>query len=360
MKIVAIETFYGGAHRAFMDGVIEHSSHDYTLITLPDELWKWRLKTGALEIAQQIEDVNQYNLIFVTDLINLADLKALLGGSTPPIVLYYHENQHSYPPEEGRSADFHTRWIDFSNALIADQLLFNSHFQLTSFLDALPRFFREIPENNIAGDSLIEKIREKSKVIYPGTESPVEAVSHEKMPRRILWNHRWEYDKQPRQFLRVLIKLMEMEIPFELVLLGESQKFPSEIYEKQIEQLQPQIVHRGFVESRENYFEMLSSCDIMVSCSNQENFGLSVAESIMCGCFPLLPNRLAYPEVLPEQYHKECLYYSEKELLYRLSQLLTKEIPDHADLPEQFSRHQWNKRTREFDELFESVQKKER
>lgn len=359
MKILAIETFYGGAHRAFMDGVIEHSSHEYTLITLPDELWKWRLKTGALEIAKQIKDQNKFDLIFVTDLINLADLKALLGRSTPPVVLYYHENQHSYPPEEGRSADFHTRWIDFSNALIADQLLYNSHFQLNSFLNALPRFFREIPENSIEGDSMIEDLRSKSAVIYPGTESPVKAVTTRETPRRILWNHRWEYDKQPKQFLRVLIKLMKMDIPFELVLLGESQKFPSDIYEKQIDELQSRIVHRGFLESREDYFEMLSSCDIMVSCSNQENFGLSVVESIMCGCFPLLPNRLAYPEVLPDEYHKSCLYYSEKELVYRLSQLLTKEIPEHSDLPTLLQQHQWQKRICEFDELFERVQKKE-
>lgn len=360
MNILAIETFYGGAHRAFMDGIISHSSHHYRLVTLPDELWKWRLKTGALEIAQQIDNIHSYDLIFVTDLINLADLKALLGGSTPPIVLYYHENQHSYPPEKGRVAEFHTRWIDFSNALTADQLLFNSHFQLNSFLDALPRFFREIPENSIEAESVIEMIRAKSEVIYPGTESPVNKVPKENSPRRILWNHRWEYDKQPKQFLRVLIKLMQMDIPFELVLLGESQKFPSDTYEKQIAELQPRIIHRGYLPSRENYFAMVSSCDIMVSCSNQENFGLSVVESIMCGCFPLLPNRLAYPEVLPKAYHTECLYYSEKELLYRLSQLLTKGIPEHDDLPQLLQQHQWKKRIAEFDTHFERVQKKER
>lgn len=355
MKILAIETFYGGAHRQFIDGLIEHSEHDYTLVTLPDELWKWRLKTGALEIAQQIDDIESFDLVFCTDLINLGELKSLVPGTFPPVVLYYHENQHSYPPEEGRSPDFHIRWIDFSNALTAEKLVFNSHFQMNSFIDALPNFLKEIPCSTIDSESAILKIREKSSVIYPGTETP-EFSSKEKngsVPR-IVWNHRWEYDKNPKQFLRVMKKIKSMGTDFELVLLGESQKFPSDIYESDIEELQDRIVHRGWLPSRDAYFEMLRCADIVISTSNQENFGLSIVEAMQSGCYPLLPYRIAYPEVLPEQFHSDLLYRSEKELVYKLNSLLNGTIPDTTDLAKQLQVHHWQNRIREFDSLFNS------
>ena len=52
-RVWALEPFYGGSHRQFLDGLAKHSLHDFTLLTLPGRHWKWRMHGGALELAAQ-------------------------------------------------------------------------------------------------------------------------------------------------------------------------------------------------------------------------------------------------------------------------------------------------------------------
>jgi hypothetical protein len=53
---------------------------------------------------------------------------------------------------------------------------------------------------------------------------------------------------------------------------------------------------------------MLWQADIAVSTAIQEFFGISVVEAMYCGCVPVLPRRLSYPELLPAEHHDACLY----------------------------------------------------
>ncbi len=61
----------------------------------------------------------------------------------------------------------------------------------------------------------------------------------------------------------------------------------------------------------------------VVSCANQENFGISVVEAVRYGCIPLLPKRLSYPEIIPEKYHSTLLYNTDSELETRLEELVS-------------------------------------
>jgi len=61
-----------------------------------------------------------------------------------------------------------------------------------------------------------------------------------------------------------------------------------------------------------------------VSTAIQENFGIAVVESVLAGCWPLLPNRLSYPELLPDWARPLCLYSSEDELFERLHAMCCK------------------------------------
>jgi glycosyltransferase involved in cell wall biosynthesis len=79
----------------------------------------------------------------------------------------------------------------------------------------------------------------------------------------------------------------------------------------------------GYVASRNDYIKWLKRGTIVVSTAIQENFGMSVIEAVIMGCFPLLPNRLSYPEIIPEEFHTCCLYQNRNDLLLKLSRIIT-------------------------------------
>ncbi|MHC4927823.1 MAG: tRNA-queuosine alpha-mannosyltransferase domain-containing protein, partial [Planctomycetota bacterium] len=43
-SILVLESYYGGSHKAFLDGWLGRSEHDFTLLSLPPNKWKWRMR----------------------------------------------------------------------------------------------------------------------------------------------------------------------------------------------------------------------------------------------------------------------------------------------------------------------------
>jgi glycosyltransferase involved in cell wall biosynthesis len=148
---------------------------------------------------------------------------------------------------------------------------------------------------------------------------------------------------------------MDAGYDFEVILLGESPSTPSKKYKTLINQLSERIFHIGYVESRKDYFSLLASGDIVVSTAIQENFGLSIVEAIQCGCFPLLPNRLSYPEIIPEEYHASVLYNNDYELFSRLAYILEKKLFSKKVLCQRFIVHRWENRIDDYDNLFNTL-----
>ncbi len=357
LKIAAIETFYGGSHRVFIDGLIQHSRHKISLFKLSDKLWRWRMKVSATEIIQNVGNLGEFDLIFLTSLCNVAELKALVGPTCPPVVLYVHENQHTYPRNTKQKRDFQIEWIDFMNTVTADFVIYNSKFHRNSYHQALESFIHEIPHTALSADYWIKRAQDRSITLYPGTNTPdniAKRSSTNNVPR-IIWNHRWEYDKQPILFLKTLIRCMHVGYDFEVILLGESPSNPSNKYKNLINQLSERIFHYGYVESREEYFSLLVSGDIVVSTAIQENFGLSIVEAIQCGSFPLLPNRLSYPELIPKKYHTSVLYNTDDEFFSRLTTILEKKLFLQKALCQKFMVHRWENRIDDYDNLFNSL-----
>ena len=143
-----------------------------------------------------------------------------------------------------------------------------------------------------------------------------------KKTKTILWNHRWEYDKNPEQFFETLIQLKKENIPFNLIIAGESNsKYPA-IFDNMVPKLKSNIIHLGFANSAEEYKELLLQSDILPVTSIQDFFGISILEAIACGIYPLLPNRLVYPEHIPEDDKINHLYNGYADLYCKLKALL--------------------------------------
>jgi glycosyltransferase involved in cell wall biosynthesis len=325
LNILFIEPFYGGSHKAFADGLTSHSQHNFTLFTLPARYWKWRMRGAALEVTRAIPSPEKFDLVCAASMLSLADLKALWGTACPPLIAYYHENQLNYPLSAGETRDFHYGFTDITTGLAADSLIFNSHYHRNTFFDELPGFIRHMPDTKPLW--VVDALLFKSTVLYPGIEASAKPEpSPTSQPPKgplILWNHRWEHDKNPESFFNVLFSLSEHGFRFRVAVAGEQFKRYPAVFDQAKQRLADKLEHFGYQKSRSEYAQLLQRADIVVSTAYQENFGLSIAEAAAAGCFPLLPERLSYPEIIPQKYHAVCLYKNDAELEKRIGELLS-------------------------------------
>jgi len=202
-------------------------------------------------------------------------------------------------------------------------VLFNSHSHFRAFFEELPRFVHKMPEYRPRW--VAEEIRRKSEVLYPGCRfSPDERIDLPPAGEAplIIWNHRWEFDKNPELFFSALETVDRRGGSFRLALLGENyQKVPKAFIAAR-RRFGQAIQQYGYLPSREEYLSWLRRGGIVISTADQENFGFSVVEAVRHGCFPLLPRRLSYPELIPEELHTDVLFGDLEELAHKLSHLL--------------------------------------
>ncbi len=303
MKILALEGYYGGSHRAFLDGWVAHSRHDWDVLTLPANKWKWRMRHGAVTFARQVNELfaagQRWDVMFCSDMLNLAEFLGLVdaGLRQIPVVVYFHENQLTYPVRFESERDYQYVMTNFTTALAADYVWFNTGFHRSEFLSALRGFFKRMPDNQPT--DLIDRIDAKSAVHPPGIDSfPRRDKQRVPGPARILWVGRWEHDKNPEDFFQALKHLKEKGIDFRLSVLGEQFRDSPEVFARAKDYFAEHIDRWGYLQSRDEYRRVLCDADIVVSTANHEFFGIGIVEAIAAGACPILPDRLAYPEIV--------------------------------------------------------------
>ncbi|MCK5794159.1 MAG: DUF3524 domain-containing protein, partial [Anaerolineales bacterium] len=333
MKILLVSPFHGGSHQAWAEGLREHSSADIRLLTLPDRFWKWRMHGGGITLAEEFKnDSYTPDLILATDMLDLSVFLAIARekASGVPAVLYNHENQLTYPmpdnpggnrrPELVNKTDQHYPFINISSMLAADRIIFNSLYHQQEFLASLPGYLGQFPEFRLPGTT--EEILRKSTVIYPGIEMPRgnPVTGHEESGSPlILWNQRWEYDKNPGEFFSALVELKSKGLDFRLAVCGEEFSNRPDEMTRYLDLLKPELIHCGYA-YKKTYLNLLQNSDIVVSTAIHEFFGISILEAILNRTFPILPDRLSYPELIPRKFHGECLYKNSAGMMSRLKQ----------------------------------------
>ena len=331
MKILIIEPYFTGSHKQWAESFKRNSSHKIKILSLKGQFWKWRMHGGAITLAKMFNAMDWLpDLIFATDMLDLNTFLSLTRNKSNgiPAAIYFHENQLSYPwsPSDRdikNKRDSHYGFINYSSALAADKVFFNSEFHMKSFFNALIPFLKKFPDCQEL--DTVNVIKKKSEVLYLGMD--LRRFRNHTFERdlkpNILWNHRWEYDKNPQSFFSVLKKVKNEGNDFGLVILGENFSKSPKVFEESKKEFVNQIVHWGYVDSFEEYAKLLWKSHIIPVTSNQEFFGGSVMEAIYCGVWPILPNRLTYPELLPGEMHSENIYNTEEELINKICWAMT-------------------------------------
>jgi glycosyltransferase involved in cell wall biosynthesis len=379
VNVTLVSPYHGGSHEAWATGYRDASEHAVEILSLPARFWKWRMHGGAVTLARRFMDqAASPDLIVATSMLDLATFLALTRARTSgtPTVLYMHENQLTYPlPEDPTTGamqrqqgerDQHYAFINFTSMLAADRVLFNSRYHLESWFGALPAFLEHFPEFNELASA--RRLRAKSRVLPVGIDT--DALDSARPPRvgtaeaagepapLVVWNQRWEYDKNPSEYFDVLFELADEGIPFRVALCGESFSQRPVEFESAIERLGDRVEHLGFAQ-RGRYARLLWDASVTFSTAHHEFFGIAILEAIYCGTFPVLPDRLSYPELLPREARDRCLYSDRRGLVERVRQALLS-----ADEAGRFTRdvlaphvagYAWKRLTPDYDEALEAV-----
>jgi len=306
--ILLLEPYYGGSHQAFLTGLVEAVDCRFTLLSLPARKWKMRMQLAAPWFAEKIIALlsrgNHFDAVLTSSFLDVAVLRSLLYGRKIriPLAVYFHENQFNYPGQISDPGRFQFSSINFTSALCADRLAFNSRYNLESFLAGIHSYLKKASDMELG--HLEEKIRTKAIVLSPGMDfSEIDAAPEpagDKLPV-IVWNHRWEHDKDPDRFFETLFSLSD-SCDFRLIVLGEHFHSQPRIFSRARSILKNKIRSFGFVENRREYARLLKCGTVIVSTALHEFFGMAVLEGVRAGCRPLVPDRLSYRELFPDQY----------------------------------------------------------
>ncbi len=349
--LLLLSAYHASSHKRWTTGLVEHLQPHFqiTLKTQPPRHFAWRSRGNSLHWAfdDHLADL-QPDLLVATSMVDLAGLRGMLPHlATTPTVAYFHENQFAYPTRDDELRP-NLLLTNLYTALAADLVLFNSPHNRRTMIDGVHSFLRKMPDQVPPG--VTDHLRRHSQILAVPLENQLfvaPRVRHEpdfSPPLRIIWNHRWEYDKAPERFFKALFDLADEGVPFRLVVLGQRFREAPPIFEEARHRLQDRIDHMGHVSSREDYLQWLRRGDIVVSTALHEFQGLAVQEAVALGCRPVLPDRLAYPDFFEPPF----LYPSDaaqpdadvQSLKDHLRPLLT--FPDRLGDPPLPDLHSWS------------------
>lgn len=361
-RLLFIEPFHGGSHRAFADGLAARSRHEVELLALPGRNWKWRMRGAAPLLAEKAAALpGGAELLFASSMLNLAEFRGLAPRrfARLPAILYFHENQLTYPLPEREKRDLHFALIQVTSLLAADRVLFNSEHHRREFRGALPGLLAALPDHKPR--AALDRLDRLSSVTRPGVERPpgerraAAGASGGGEGRTIVWNHRWEHDKGPDRLLALVRRLRERGTPFRLVVTGAGHRERADVFAQLPDAAGPHLAHVGFVENRDEYGRLLHGADIVLSTARHEFFGISVLEAVMAGAFPVLPRALSYPELLDPERFRESYYDSFDGMVEGVERALRSERLETGPLRREAERYSWGRAIDTFDDLIDET-----
>ncbi len=325
-RVALVEPYLAGSHAAFAETLTEHVDVDWRNLTLPGRHWKWRMRGSAAYFAARDEGAfDDVDVVLATSYVPLAELVGLRPElARVARVLYFHENQLAYPNREERERDHHFGFTQLVSCLAATECWFNSDYNLRSFLDAGRVLLKRMPD--AVPPDFIEAIEARSSVMPVPLLLPSTAIAaSDGGPPLVLWNHRWEHDKDPDAFFAALEAVEARGIAFRLAVAGERhQRWPA-AFDRAAERFADRLVHLGPA-PRADYEALLARADLVVSTARHEFFGVAVLEATHAGACPLVPDDLAYVERFPAEYR-----YAREDLVDALAARLTQSEPLRAD-----------------------------
>jgi glycosyltransferase involved in cell wall biosynthesis len=333
-KVLLLSAYEAESHRYWRDGLVRaFPEFDFHCLVLPPRHFQWRIRGNALywsqELAQELDQ--EFDLVLATSMVDLATLRGIVPQlSRIPNVLYFHENQLDFPLSDIAQGRLEPAMVNIYSALAADQLVFNSQYNLETFMSGCSALLSKFPDFVPSG--LSDRLRAKAQVLPVPIDDALFSVDSKPGNRiakvgHVIWNHRWEYDKGPDLLLQIVEALPESaDIQFSVV--GQSFRHQPEAFAalKLVLEQRGWLSNWGYIESKSDYLSVLRQGQVVLSTALHEYQGLAVLEACASGCIPVVPDRLAYKEYVPDT----CRYLSGGDEPQAAADLIMK-VLDKAD-----------------------------
>ena len=341
MRILLLSAYDADSHRRWRKGLVAaFPNYQWTVLALPARYFSWRVRGNSLSWAYSDRATLEadYDVLIATSMVDLSALRGMVPKlSAIPTLVYFHENQFSYPKSRHQFSSVEPQILNLYTALCADSVVFNSDYNRDSFLLGVSDLMVKLPDHVPSG--IVDQLSEKSSVLPVPLESgcfdfldqclsphqPItwrdRDLNKASRPLRIVWAARFEYDKGGDRLLLILNALKQQGVAFELALLGQSFRHSPAEFQQIAEQFNDELVQFGYEPSLARFRLYLSQADVVLSTAIHEFQGLAVLEAVAAGCVPVVPARLAYAGMYPSryQYHSE-----EKDLAAEASAAVNK------------------------------------
>ena len=285
----------------------------WCVLSLPPRHFSWRVRGNPLywALAERERLEQDYDLLIATSMVDLATLRGLVPAlSAIPTIVYFHENQFVYPQDRQRHSLLEAQMVGLYTALAADSILFNSAYNRDSFLTGCSLLLAKLPDRVPPG--IVPALSGKAEVLPVPIDIeqrvavagawPGQSGSLPSRPLRLLWTGRFEHDKGGDGLLRILRGLERTAVNYELAVAGQQFRKSPQVFGQIEKEFSHRLVHFGYMESVTAYHALLRAADMVVSTALHEFQGLAVLEAVASHCLPVVPNRLAYPEIYPAHF----------------------------------------------------------
>ncbi len=310
-KILLLSAYDAMSHRYWRRGLVSAlADYDWTVLSLPARHFAWRSRGNALSWGLGEPALSaSYDLVVATSMTDLATLRGLVPAlAATPTLVYFHENQFAYPESERQFVSVEPKMLNLYTALAADRVLFNTDYNRQTFLAGVEALLRKLPDHVPAG--VVDCLDARSQALpVPLPDSVYRASCRHPGPLRLIWNHRWEYDKAPERLLEALRRLKARNVDFELALVGQQFRRTPKVMGQFRAEFGDALTHFGYVDSVDDYRQLLAEADCVLSTAVHDFQGIAVLEGVAAGALPVVPERLAYPEL----FGRSCCYGSDIE-----------------------------------------------
>jgi glycosyltransferase involved in cell wall biosynthesis len=348
MKILLLSAYDAVSHQYWRKALVsQFPEATWCVLTLPARYFSWRLRGNSLSwgFSERSALEADYDLVITTSMTDLTALRGFVPKLAQlPTLVYFHENQFAYPKSGHEVSSVEPQILNLYTALVGDRVLFNTHFNRDSFIAGCKALLKKLPDQIPSG--ITEQLEARSAVLpVPLPDAVFMAHQPQCGALQIIWNHRWEFDKGPGLLYQALVQLRQRvgkSVNWKLHLVGQQFRKMPAVFEQIQAEFADNMGEVGFMVSASQYRQLLARCDVVLSTALHDFQGIAVLEGVAAGCIPVVPDRLAYPELLGSDYCYGGGPDEAHHLAQRLQDLMAQKAQQRLPTPPEVESLRWS------------------